>query len=242
MAVGPQGVAVFVGTRKTDVYTVIDRDKDRVADDVQPFAPPIDFKVPNGVCFSKDGFLFVVEANRILTFPAAEFFHENPDVAVGSRRRARQADPARRGVLQPRRPGVPDRAGQQALRRARSALQRAAEGEARAVQRVRHRRHHPHGPRRQQPRGLRERHPQLGRHGLQPGQRRALVHRQSGRRHGRRHPARRAQPDHRPGSELRLPVVRRRHGAHRRVQGRGVAGGRRQPGDRGGAARGRSRA
>ena len=83
MAVAPQGTAVFVGTRKTDVYTVVDRDKDRVADDVQAFAPPLDFKVPNGVCFSKDGFLFVVEANQVLTFPAAEFFHENPDVAVG---------------------------------------------------------------------------------------------------------------------------------------------------------------
>ena len=83
MAVGPQGTAVFVGTRKTDVYTVMDRDHDRVADDVQPFAPPLDLKVPNGVCFSKDGFLFVVEANEILVFPAAEFFHENPDVAVG---------------------------------------------------------------------------------------------------------------------------------------------------------------
>jgi glucose/arabinose dehydrogenase len=83
MAVGPQGTAVFVGTRKSDVYTVVDRDKDRIADDVQPFAPPLDFKVPNGVCFSKDGFLFVVEANQVLTFPGAEFFHENPDVAVG---------------------------------------------------------------------------------------------------------------------------------------------------------------
>ena len=84
MAVGPQGTAVFVGTRKSDVYTVVDRDKDRIADDVQPFAPPLDFKVPNGVCFSKDGFLFVVEANQVLTFPGAEFFHENPDVAVGA--------------------------------------------------------------------------------------------------------------------------------------------------------------
>ena len=74
-----------------------------------------------------------------------------------------------------------------------------------ALQRGRHRRHHPHGPRRQEPRGLRARHPQLGRHGLQPGQRRALVHRQPGRRHGRRHAARRTQPHHQPGPELRLP-------------------------------------
>jgi glucose/arabinose dehydrogenase len=62
---------------------ITDRNKDRVADDVKRFAPTIDFKIPNGVCFSKDGFLFLVEQNRVLTFPAAEFFYESPDVAVG---------------------------------------------------------------------------------------------------------------------------------------------------------------
>jgi glucose/arabinose dehydrogenase len=82
IAVGPQGVVTYVGTRKTRVWTVTDRDKNRVADEVKPLAPPISFKIPNAVCFSKDGFLFVVEQNRILTFPAGEFFYENPDVAV----------------------------------------------------------------------------------------------------------------------------------------------------------------
>ena len=82
MAVGPQGVATFVGTRKNEVYVMTDRDKDRVADDVKRFAPSIDFTLPNGVCFSKDGFLFIVEQNRILLFPAAEFFYEGPDVAA----------------------------------------------------------------------------------------------------------------------------------------------------------------
>jgi len=82
MAVAPQGTVVWVGTRKVDVYTVTDRDRDRVADEVEPFASPLDFAVPNGVCISKDGFLYTVEANRVLVFPAAEFFWENPDVAV----------------------------------------------------------------------------------------------------------------------------------------------------------------
>jgi glucose/arabinose dehydrogenase len=82
IAVGPQGTVLWVGTRKTNVYSVTDRDKDRVADEVEAYAPPIEFKVPNGVCISKDGFLFTVEANRVLVFPAAEFFWENPDVAV----------------------------------------------------------------------------------------------------------------------------------------------------------------
>ena len=82
MAVGPQGVVTFVGTRKSKVWAVTDRDKDRVADEVKEFAPSIAFTVPNGVCFYKDGFLFIAEQNRVLTFPAAEFFYEGPDVAA----------------------------------------------------------------------------------------------------------------------------------------------------------------
>jgi glucose/arabinose dehydrogenase len=83
MAIGPQGVVMFVGTRKNKVYAVTDRDRDRVADEVKLFAPSIEFNVPNGPCFSKDGFLFIAEHNRVLVFPAAEFFYETPDVAVG---------------------------------------------------------------------------------------------------------------------------------------------------------------
>lgn len=82
MAVGPTTGVVFVGTRKTKVWAVTDRDKDRVADEVKPFAPSIQMKLPHGVCFSKDGFLFVAEQNRVLLFPAAEFFYEGPDVAA----------------------------------------------------------------------------------------------------------------------------------------------------------------
>ena len=82
MAVGPQGVVTFVGTRKELAYSVTDRNKDRVADDVKVFAPSIKMDVPNGVCFSKDGHLYLVERNRVLWFPAAEFFYEGPDVAA----------------------------------------------------------------------------------------------------------------------------------------------------------------
>src|SRR3979411_3371295 len=82
IAVGPQGVVTFVGTRKSKVWAVTDRDKDRVADEVKEFAPSISFAIPNGVCFSKDGFLFIVEQNRVLVYPAAEFFYEGPDVAA----------------------------------------------------------------------------------------------------------------------------------------------------------------
>jgi glucose/arabinose dehydrogenase len=82
IAVGPQGVVTFVGTRKSKVYAVTDRGKAGFAEEVKEFAPSVSFTIPNGVCFSKDGFLFVAEQNRILNFPAAEFFYESPDIAV----------------------------------------------------------------------------------------------------------------------------------------------------------------
>jgi glucose/arabinose dehydrogenase len=81
-AVGPQGIVTFVGTRKTDVWAVTDRDKDGVADEVKRFAPSLAFDIPNGPCFSRDGFLYIAERNRVLVFPAAEFFYESPDVAA----------------------------------------------------------------------------------------------------------------------------------------------------------------
>ena len=82
IAVGPQGVVTFVGTRKDKVWSVTDRNKDRVADEVKDFAPSLTFAIPNGLCFSKDGFLYIAEQNRVLLFPAAEFFYESPDVAA----------------------------------------------------------------------------------------------------------------------------------------------------------------
>ncbi|MEN3362902.1 MAG: hypothetical protein V7606_176 [Burkholderiales bacterium] len=82
MAVAPSTNMLFVGTRKTTVWAVTDRNSSGVATEVKPFAPSLKFQVPNGVCWTKDGFLVVAEHNRILNFPAAEFFYEGPDVAV----------------------------------------------------------------------------------------------------------------------------------------------------------------
>lgn len=82
MAVAPSTNMLFVGTRKTSVWAVTDRNSDGVADEVKSFAPSLKFSNPNGVCWTKDGFLVVAEHNRVLNFPAAEFFYEGPDVAV----------------------------------------------------------------------------------------------------------------------------------------------------------------
>src|ERR1700749_1160459 len=80
IAVGPQGVATFVGTRKSKIWVVTDRARGGVADEVKEFAPTLPKKIPNGLCFSKDGFLYIPEQNRVLEYPAAEFFYESPDV------------------------------------------------------------------------------------------------------------------------------------------------------------------
>ena len=83
LAVAPSTNMLFVGTRKTTVWAVTNRNSGDSATEVKEFAPSLKFRNPNAVCWTKDGFLIVVESNRVYTFPAAEFFYEGPDVAVG---------------------------------------------------------------------------------------------------------------------------------------------------------------
>ena len=186
-------------------------------------------RLPNGPCFSKDGFLYVVEQNRVLQYPAAEFFYESPDVAVGEvvpegqlipkseesfnhTARECRVGPDNKLYIQLGQPyNVPPKE------------------KVELVQENRHGRHHPHGPGRQEPRSLRDRPAQSRGHGLQSEGQVALEQRQPGRRHGRRHPARRNEPHRQDGRELRLPVVRRRAYAHQRIQERHAAGRRRVP-------------
>ena len=82
MAVAPFTNMLFVGTRKTTVWAVTNRNSGEAATEVKSFAPSLKFNNPNGVCWTKDGFLVVTEHNRVLNFPGAEFFHDGPDVAV----------------------------------------------------------------------------------------------------------------------------------------------------------------
>jgi hypothetical protein len=150
LAVGPQGVVTFVGTRKSKVWAVTDRDKDRVADEVKEFAPSISFAIPNGVCFSKDGFLFIVEQNRVLVYPAAEFFYEGPDVAafvvVKQGELIPPEEESYNHTSRVCRIGPDD-----PLHHARTALQRVRAGEDGPLQEGRHRRHRAHEPGRQGP-------------------------------------------------------------------------------------------
>ena len=89
-------------------------------------------------------------------FPAAEFFYEGPDVAAVPGRQAGRADPAGRGKLQPhgaRPAGSAPTTSSTSRSASRSTCRRPTSWTL--YKKDGHRRHHPHGPRRQEPRGLR---------------------------------------------------------------------------------------
>ena len=240
---GPQGVVTFVGTRKTKVWAVTDRDKDRVADEVKEFAPSLQVRDPE---------------RRLLLARTASSTSPSRTACWCSRRpssstRARTSSPctvvpqgelipADGGELQPHRPRLPHRTGRQALHHARparttcrpptsSTSTRRPASAASSAWTGRQ------GAARSSPRGIRN---SVGMD-FNPNDRRALVHRQPGRRHGRRHPAGRAQPRDRSRPGLRLSLVRRRRDPHQRIQGRAAARGRRLPAGRDDGARRRSR-
>jgi glucose/arabinose dehydrogenase len=82
MAVSKNKGTVWIGTRKTKVWQATDRDMDNVADTVEEFSPSVKFDIPNGPCYSDDGHLYIAERNRVLWFPAAEYFMESPDTVA----------------------------------------------------------------------------------------------------------------------------------------------------------------
>ncbi|WP_051335684.1 PQQ-dependent sugar dehydrogenase [Methylocapsa acidiphila] len=82
LAVGPNGKVVFVGTLEKSVYAVRDRAQSGSADEVVEFAPSVKKKMPHGVCFDRNGALYVVEQNRVLSFADAEASYANPSIAA----------------------------------------------------------------------------------------------------------------------------------------------------------------
>ncbi len=79
LAIGPKGKVAFVGTREGKVYAVT-LSLEPAARTVTEFAPTIAKNIPNGVCFGKDGTLFVVELNRIQVFADAETAFADPSL------------------------------------------------------------------------------------------------------------------------------------------------------------------
>jgi len=73
MVLGQSTGTVFVGTMSGEVHAVIDKDKDRRADQV--FELISDAKVPNGVAMHQ-GYLYVAERARITRYAAASLYPE----------------------------------------------------------------------------------------------------------------------------------------------------------------------
>jgi glucose/arabinose dehydrogenase len=70
LAVAPNGKAIFVGTDEQRIH-VLTPGGDRAAS-VEAFAPQMRFNMPHGLCFSRDGTLFVAEKNRVTSFAGAQ--------------------------------------------------------------------------------------------------------------------------------------------------------------------------
>ena len=70
MALGQSTGTVFVGTRGEKAYAVVDKNKDRVADEVVTILD--DLKVGNGVAM-RDGNLYIAEQDRIARYSAPGF-------------------------------------------------------------------------------------------------------------------------------------------------------------------------
>ncbi|WP_166143115.1 sorbosone dehydrogenase family protein [Methylosinus sp. RM1] len=70
LAVGRRGAAIFVGTDANRIHVLTPGGEGAASVDV--FAPDAPFVIPHGLCFDAEGSLFVVEQNRISSFPAAE--------------------------------------------------------------------------------------------------------------------------------------------------------------------------
>lgn len=80
MALGQSTGTVFVGTRSDRVYAVVDKDKDRKADEVVTILDGL--KMPNGVALYQ-GMLYVAEQHRIVRYPAPGFSLDLPFKDLG---------------------------------------------------------------------------------------------------------------------------------------------------------------
>ncbi|ACK49129.1 putative glucose/sorbosone dehydrogenase [Methylocella silvestris BL2] len=78
IAVGPQGKAIFIGTKDEKIFVAPYRHEQTFTDEVSEFVTSANMKMPHGLCFAPDGTLFVAEQNRILSYANAEWGYHDP--------------------------------------------------------------------------------------------------------------------------------------------------------------------
>jgi glucose/arabinose dehydrogenase len=70
LLVAEDGARIYVATRDSEVFAILDPERDRVANEVVAVAGGL--KVPNGLALADDGALLIVEQHRILRLDAAD--------------------------------------------------------------------------------------------------------------------------------------------------------------------------
>ena len=143
MAVAPSTNMLFVGTRKTTVWAVTDRNSDGVADEVKSVRAEPEVHGAQRRVLDQGRLPDRRRAQPRAQLPGRRVLLRRPGRRGDRGRAAGQAGPARGGELQPRRAHLPRRRRRQALHHARPAVQRAAAGQGRDVREARHRRHDP---------------------------------------------------------------------------------------------------
>ena len=82
MAVGSSGNRLFVGTWNKHIWSVTNIAHGDMSAEVRAFAPSLEYRIPNGVCFNKSGDLILAEHNRVLKFSSAETIAKDSNVTV----------------------------------------------------------------------------------------------------------------------------------------------------------------
>ena len=83
IAVGPQGVATFVGTRKIESLGGDRPSRGGVGDEVKEFAPTCRRRSPTAYASRRTASSISPSRTGCWNMPAAEFFYESPDVVAG---------------------------------------------------------------------------------------------------------------------------------------------------------------
>ncbi len=80
MASNPDGTIIYVGTRDSSLYAVLDQNKDGLSEKTVTISSSLD--TPNGVAY-KDGDLYVAEVSRIIRFKSIDnVYDQNPSYEV----------------------------------------------------------------------------------------------------------------------------------------------------------------
>ena len=136
MAVGPQGMVTFVGTRKNKMWAVTDRSRSGVAEEVKEFAPSLPKTHPERPMLFQGRLPVRRRAEPRAAVSGRRVLLREPGRGGQRSRAPRPADSGQGRKLQSHRARMPRRTGRQALYSARPALQRAAQGEDGAVRKL----------------------------------------------------------------------------------------------------------